>query len=633
MSRPVVCRSCFITCGPSDLVAHLRDCHGSERSGQYLNESITLARCPVVPLEDIISSQALFERFVQQQIGRGSDRSDLLGVMQAWPDASQTVSWLIVQSQLATNDTDALDLLMEAILTGSEAAHEILTMNLLAADLLHRRKRFLDAQRLLELARSLLVHRVDLCRIDSALGLLSRRHAVRVTPSIIMLPHMEVAISERARVAEHFSECRRPTDEEVRFFRDPFDGYEIDLLIDGDQHEALSEVRLGAYARYLTDGECLHVVVGDIANIGYHFHLVGGLRVVVHSDTIPMVITCVADPGSHFVRPDDPLPAGTRLSAPVCEEHARVIVSAFPWVRSIWCTRSDVWLGVYQGTLVSPFEYPKTVGGLTVRIRKVDPIYNEAGRPLYPPGSPMPVHDHLPDLRPGYVVRHSPRMPTTCLGVRCSWNGEQYLTCAAYAWFPVHPYQVNAMKTLIERANFVRLPHGSRQRRLRGKRLYHCSKAHAVGQNAHMFDDITNVFNSVDCKDNEFDVALIRADSAVSFSNVVDGVYLGRIVDVDAYPSYDVLKHLVFFVRFDMLSITLSLVYVGIWGVLGVNRFHPKVLHFRVVGVVPANLKLGGICGSPVFDRSGTVYGFARIVNDALRQIAVVPIPPGLTIP
>ncbi|SPQ99863.1 unnamed protein product (mitochondrion) [Plasmodiophora brassicae] len=222
----------------------------------------------VVPLEDIISSQALFERFVQQQIGRGSDRSDLLGVMQAWPDASQTVSWLIVQSQLATNDTDALDLLMEAILTGSEAAHEILTMNLLAADLLHRRKRFLDAQRLLELARSLLVHRVDLCRIDSALGLLSRRHAVRVTPSIIMLPHMEVAISERARVAEHFSECRRPTDEEVRFFRDPFDGYEIDLLIDGDQHEALSEVRLGAYARYLTDGECLHVVVGDIANIG-----------------------------------------------------------------------------------------------------------------------------------------------------------------------------------------------------------------------------------------------------------------------------------------------------------------------------------------------------------------------------
>ncbi|XXQ38283.1 C2H2-type domain-containing protein [Plasmodiophora brassicae] len=618
---PVPCLLCDRHLHPiGEAQSHYRDVHNE----CFTSEEPVSRRALAYTTNDIVGSQALFLRFVQQQIGRKSSSADLSSLMAAWPDPVHDTTWLIVSAQLV-EDRVALALLTEARRQPGAPDYEALTMGLMSAGILRRLGRHADAEAVLVNTRSLVHLKCDIERVDDELCDSTPASDLPFLPSVLMLCHMGASPAERRRLA--MTTPGDPGDDEVGFRRDPLDGVDIGNEVQWDTLLALHSLRLGSHAIFHVDGPYLHAVVPDFSDFGFAFEYVGGKRFFMHANLYPNIVAHPAFQGD-VERPMDPLPDGTRVRVAVDGRQMKMIGDAFPWAKSIWCTATEMWLGVPHGTFVHPWQHPATIGGLTVRLRRVMPL-TQGGDVLNFSPAFIAQHNLWPNLRPGSIVRHSRRCPITSAGVLCTWQGQTVLTYSTHGFFP-HTPAVEPVKSARDLVQYWLMFRKQRRRRLHGKVVYHCgTTSQPVGVFHHTFDRIEPVINDADCRDNTTGLSLLSVDLGnVQFKNMVGGIRLLRFAPINL-----TLKQTTCYLDFHLAPARpLSLTYVGVVSAFGNadGTYHTCLHVFQITTMLPNAIDMSGICGCPIYDGDGNVYGFARFIDNKLKSVSCTPTPGAL---
>ncbi|XXQ34712.1 C2H2-type domain-containing protein [Plasmodiophora brassicae] len=617
---PVPCSYCRQSFLPKDLAHHFRDHTGDDDVCGSLPTAIPLAPLDI-SAQDIFGSQSLFLRAILQQVWRGSCRSDLLSLFASWKYPIETVEYLIVHSELVDDHGLRLKSLQSAQTLGPEHAHETLAVALLLADLYLGLGRQADAIVSLTSARCSLRASVDVDRINVALDDLYVPSPVPT--ALIMLPHMAVLPSERRRLMRFYPPSEYPTDDIVRHYRDPLDGIYIGRSLQTVTVQMLHSMRLGVRPVFETDGDYLHATVEQFDDFGYSFSVVGGLSFRIHCQSASVFDSRLEPQHRAGHTAADPFNADEELFPCVSESQAATIAKAFPWVQSVTCTRTEIWLGVVPDVLVHSFQYPHRIAGLRVRLEAEEPLSHGALHQA----SFVSAHNRWPHLSPGAVVRSSRFCrPAASSGIMCSWNGAQYLTVPTHILYESFPY-LSRWKAYLKRLKFLVTLPTQRASRLIGTKVYHCVETQEFGTVAQVFDDVSRVFNGIDCIANRFDVSLLTVSKDVIYSNVVIGMHSRK----DEHLRRDN----IFFARFDACPVgkLLALEYVGKFQVPG----HPVTFRFHVKRCIPPGildaLLLEGICGTPIYNAGLKLVGFARFISNKQRYVSCVPLPEGLAVP
>ncbi|SPR01208.1 unnamed protein product (mitochondrion) [Plasmodiophora brassicae] len=638
-ARYRVCRSCQSRLSLDALAEHA--CAGRSSTSAHVASSET----------DLVGDQDLFLFFVQTQIGRRSSFFGLHRLLSSWRDPVRSATWLIVESQLVAPGP-SFDLVSEAMLVGSDLQHEILTITMLLAKALLERRRHADATEVLRIGVRQLKSQVEIGYLECILDSFAHCTSLPVYPALWMASHMAVTPTETMRLTQRFPAGTAPSDSQVRCHRDPLDGDEIGDSLSSGQIESLIQLRLAGYSRYYSDGVNLHVIMSDADCIGYRFDRVGGLRLLVHTDMLfPFAEVPVRQPKPAWDRrPKDSFPLGTTLHDDLTEGEVQTVTGALPWVSSLYRTCRDLWLGVFPGSTIDPWEYPETIAGLTVRVEWVAAMAQHGAR-LLPDDTNIAVMNRWPNPCTGCVVRHSRNTPTVSGGILCSYNGQSgFLTVPTHAFYTRHPDDVDEDEPrssgLGDWLRYAFACIGSRSRfsgRLKAKplpglRIYHCTMDQSLGSVVHCFDDTEAILSLRDCPNNQYDVSLLdfRAGTCpLWYHNCIAGIYGTVMTGMGDFDRVDI-RQIPYFLYYDSSPLGLLILrYDGTVHAPGVPGGRMHRLHMFTVEDVPPlckGLTFAGCCGCPIFDGQARIYGFARFYDDQRRTIACVALPPGLSL-